>query len=53
MMRPDAIVIRDDDTLADLDANLARLAIWRHESPEAEARFEALLDERCQHSDAQ
>lgn len=46
MIRHEMIVIGDQPTLTELDAALAELAIWRHESPEAMARFEALLDER-------
>lgn len=40
------IRITDDTTLQQIDHELARLAIWRNESPEAEERFNAVLDER-------
>lgn len=40
------IRITDDTTLEQIDTELARLAIWRDSSPEAEERFNAVLDER-------
>ena len=46
MIRPDAIVISDEDSLAEFDAALANLAALRHESPEALARFEAVFEDR-------
>lgn len=38
--------VTDETTVDELDQHLARLAIWRHESVEAEAQFNAMLEER-------
>lgn len=42
----DIIRITDETTLEQIDHELSRLAIWRHENPQAEDRFNAVLEER-------
>lgn len=42
----DPILIRDDTPLDEIDQALRELAVWRHAGAEAEARFNAVLEER-------